>query len=148
MNKVYEKHESSLFGLEANVVAMGVYVIPFLISFGGFLSFMGWLFPLVVVIAEKNSKLVKFHATQALLISLFYGFVNVLAIFTGVASFFATFLSGNFSAILGIIGFAFVFGILVLIIFVLEIISTIKAYQWTAYRLPIIGKWAASISGE
>lgn len=109
---------------------------------------MTWIFPLVIVIAEKNSKLVKFHATQAVLISLVYGFINVFSIFAGVTSIVATIFSGNVSAILGIFGFALIFGIIVLVLFILEIIATIKAYQWTSYRLPLIGKWASSIAGE
>ncbi|MFV0552765.1 MAG: DUF4870 domain-containing protein [Anaerorhabdus sp.] len=151
MNKKYEPHKSSILGLDANVASLLIYLIPFLIgvfSYGGIWGNFTWIVPLLALIFEKDSKLVKFHGWQALLMTLFYGAVGVVTTVVGVSTSFAGIFTGSAGAIVSGAAIVIIVGIISIIFAVLEIIAAVKAYGWVSYRLPIIGKWASNLSHE
>ncbi|MEG0077872.1 hypothetical protein [Anaerorhabdus sp.] len=151
MNIKYKVHQSSIFGMDANIVSLLIYLLPVVISFlsygtsGGYLT---WLIPGLVLIFEKESKLVKFHAWQALFMSLFYGFIGFIGTLFGAGFAFTSLLTQNAGGLLSSIGFLFVMGIIGLIFAILEIIAAIKGFSWISYRLPIIGRWASNLAHE
>lgn len=53
----YEPHKSSIANLDANLVALFVYLIPMLVGFAFHASALAWIIPLVVFFVEKDSDL-------------------------------------------------------------------------------------------
>ncbi len=140
MNRIYDAHKSSVMDIDANVIAMSVYLIPLL---GNFISLgiITWVFPLVLLFVEKKSPLVYFHAVQSLVMQ------AVIAIFS-VISIMLTVLSAGSSVLLGfnVFGAIGIWGLFSLLLVVangimiaLEIIGAIKAYGWETYYLPLFG---------
>lgn len=154
----YEPHKSSIANLDANLVSMFIYLIPMLFVITRFTSALAWIIPLVVFFVEKDSDLVKFHCAQAVMLSF------VPSIFSFILSIFAAIIGStalmtgwlfDFSGVLSILTGS-VFGIVALILglisvvisllfFVFKVIAIVKAYNYIAYEVPIIGKIAASI---
>jgi uncharacterized membrane protein len=99
-------------GLEENIAALLSYVL-------------GWVTGLIFFLVEKDSKFVKFHAMQSMIV-----FIPLMI------------LSWIFSRVLWFIG-----GIFGLASLILWIILMIKAYQGEKFKLPYIGdlaeKWSA-----
>src|SRR5690242_13132276 len=120
-------------GLEENVAALLSYVL-------------GWISGLVFLLMEKNSRLVRFHAVQALIlgvIALVLSFASwpiwiVLAI---IAAFLPDILSMLVMGIAGLIMFVIFLGI-----FVGWIVGMVKAYQGEYFKLPVIGNFAEKYS--
>lgn|SRR5690606_37504868 len=99
-------------GLEANIAGLLCYLIPFLSG-------------LLLLILEKNSRFVKFHAMQAVL------------------TFGALFAAYYVSSIIPLIGGLIQF-LIQLLGFVLWILLMVKAYGKEWYRVPLIGEMAES----
>src|SRR5215213_2182154 len=120
-------------GLDENVAALLSYVF-------------GWISGLIFFLIEKDSRLVRFHAMQSLILS-GGGTVILIAlwIFIGIASLIIAQISGILSSlatvVLGLI--ATVVGIAILIC---AIISLVKAYQGQYFKLPVIGNMAEKFS--
>ena len=120
-------------GLDENLAALLSYVV-------------GWISGLVFFLIEKDSRLVRFHAMQSILlnvVALVLGVgIWILAIFTG---FFVSYVSGILSfllsLLLGLVGFVVGIGILVGVV-----ICLIKAYQGQYFKLPVIGNMAEKFS--
>ncbi|SJZ85634.1 DUF4870 domain-containing protein [Anaerorhabdus furcosa] len=151
MNKKYDEHKSSILGLEANVVSLLIYLVPFLIgvfSYGGIWGNFTWIIPLLALIFEKDSKLVKFHAWQALLMTLFYGALGVITTVVGTTVSITSIIAGSAGGVVSGMGIILVVGVISIIIAILEIIAAVKAYGWVSYRLPIIGKWSSNLAHE
>lgn len=122
-------------GLDENVAALLSYVF-------------GWVSGLVFFLIEKDSRLVRFHAMQSLLL-------NGVAIVFGIAiwiisvvlliitSQISGLLSTLISVITGLIAFVFFIGILIGVILCL-----IKAYQGQYFKLPIVGNFAEKFSAK
>lgn len=128
--KLYDKHKS--FGIDANLVASMIYLVPGLI---GMLipavSSFTFLIPIIVYFIERNSKFVRFHCLQYLLLSfvsslLLYLMLFLIVIDESLAVFAIT------ATNLITVG---MFGALVFCVF--------KAALWRSWRVPYIG-WIAS----
>ena len=122
-------------GLDENVAALLSYVV-------------GWISGLVFFLIEKDSRLVRFHAMQSILlnvVALVLGIgIWILAVFTGlVVSYISGILSFLLSLVLGLIGFVVGIGILVG-----AVICLIKAYQGQYFKLPVIGNMAEKFSAK
>ena len=88
-----------------------------------------WIFPLVVIFIEKESRLVKFHAIQTLclvVVAAIIGFVSWILMFV-------------------LIGFITI--LLTLVPWIFNIIQCIKAFQGEAYKVPIVGNLAEQWAG-
>jgi len=120
-------------GLDENIAALLSYIF-------------GWLSGLIFFLIEKDSRLVRFHAMQSLLL-------NVVAIIIGIAIWVVTVvmwlvstqISGIVSALVSLVATLVwvVFGIAIL---VAAVMCLIKAYQSQYFKLPIIGNFAEKFS--
>ena len=122
-------------GLDENLAALLSYVV-------------GWISGLVFFLIEKESRLVRFHAMQSILLSVVAAIVGialwVLSIFSWVVmSQISGILSFLISLIVGLVGFivciAFIAG---------AVIALIKAYQGQYFKLPFIGNMAEKFSAK
>lgn len=154
----YEPHKSSIANLDANLVALFVYLIPMVIGFAFHAGALAWIIPLVVFFVEKDSDLVKFHCAQAVILVFIPGVLSfvisfITAIIGGTAMITGWFVS--FSGLMSLLTGS-VFGIILLVLglitaiitlvfFVFKIIAMVKAYNYIAYEVPLIGKIASMI---
>ena len=122
-------------GLDENVAALLSYVV-------------GWLSGLVFFLIEKDSRLVRFHAMQSLLLS-GGGLVIIIAlwIFIAVASLIVGQISGILSFLLSML-LGLVATVIGLAILVGAVIALIKAYQGQYFKLPVIGNLAEKYSAK
>lgn len=154
----YEPHKSSIANLDANLVALFVYLLPMVIGFAFRAGALAWIIPLVVFFVEKDSDLVKFHCAQAVILVFIPGVLSfvisfITAIIGGTAmitgwfvsfSGLASLLTGSvFGIILLVLGL--ITAIITIVFFVFKIIAMIKAYNYIAYEVPLIGKIASAI---
>ena len=103
-------------GLDENVAGLLCYV-------------GGWITGLIFFVLEKDSKFVKFHALQSLVVFAAFTVVcTVLQIFTQIP-----FIGLLISIVLGLLG---------LLAFILWIILMLKAYQHELFKLPWSGDFA------
>lgn len=154
----YEPHKSSIANLDANLVALFVYLLPMVIGFAFRAGALAWIIPLVVFFVEKDSDLVKFHCAQAVILVFIPGVLSfvisfITAIIGGTAMITGWFVS--FSGLASLLTGS-VFGIIILVLglitaiitivfFVFKVIAMVKAYNYIAYEVPLIGKIASAI---
>ena len=122
-------------GLDENLAALLSYVF-------------GWISGLVFFLIEKDSRLVRFHAMQSLLL-------NVAALVIGIVFWIIAVTSslvvGYVSGILGFIVWIIMVLVGVVIgigLLVAAIISLIKAFQGQYFKLPVIGNYAEKFSAK
>jgi Predicted membrane protein len=114
-------------GLDTNVGAMLCYLPICAISL---------IYSIIVIVADKDNKSVRFHAFQSLLLTGAYIVVILaVAIFGGI--------------IVGITGSSILGGLLTLVYFavigiflIVMIYGCVKAYQGSQFKLPIVGDMA------
>jgi len=109
-------------GLDANVAALLAYLFS-------------WVSGLIFLVVEKESRFVRFHAMQSVLL----GAAAMLCVFglsviTSMMAFISLTAAVVFSSLGSLIALAF---------FAVTIFCMIKAYQGQQFRLPIIGDIAA-----
>lgn len=122
-------------GLDENVAALLSYIF-------------GWVSGLIFFLIEKDSRLVRFHAMQSILLNaaalvvgflLWFVWVIAAIIFAQVSDVLASLVS----LVLGLLIFVFYIGILIAVILCL-----IKAYQKQYFKLPVIGNFAEKFSSK
>ena len=122
-------------GLDENIAALLSYVF-------------GWLSGLIFFLIEKDSRLVRFHAMQSILlnaaalilgIGLWIVWVVVAIVLAQVSEVMASLVS----IVLGLLMFVFYIGILIGVVFCL-----IKAFQGQYFKLPVIGNFAEKFSAK
>jgi uncharacterized membrane protein len=122
-------------GMDANLASMLCYLTMICCGLGIILS-------LVFFFMEKTSRLLRFHAMQALM----YGGVWIVV---GIA--FRILMSINVIALgdtLGVLGYwglLLVRMLVALVLLIFLVLAAIKAYQGQYYKLPIIGNFAWKI---
>jgi uncharacterized membrane protein len=119
-------------GLDENIAALLAYVF-------------GWLSGLILFLMEKDSRLVRFHAMQSILLNVA---IAVLAIVVGVAISILILILGQVSGALA--GIASVISLLfwlafAAVIVVIWVLCLIRAYQGKMFKLPFIGDMADKI---
>ena len=122
-------------GLDENVAALLAYIL-------------GWVGGLVFFLIEKNSRFVRFHAMQSILLS-------GLAVVVGIVLWILTFIFVFIGAAIGdVVGFLLnliimlvwvVFGVGILIA---AILCLVKAFQNQYFKLPILGNFAEKFSAK
>ncbi len=120
-------------GLDENVAALLAYIAT-------------WVSGLVFFLIEKDSRFVKFHAMQAILLgasATILGIVLWILWFFGliIGAMISDVLAGLVSVVLGLLMFVFSIGVLIAIVMCL-----IKAYQMQYFKLPVIGNYAEKFS--
>lgn len=103
-------------GMEENVAALLSYLV-------------GWVTGLIFFLIEKESKFVKFHAMQSIIVFGGLFIINLILSYIPIIGWIL-------SAIIGIVAL------------VLWIVLMIKAYQGNKYKLPGIGDLAEKWSGS
>ena len=120
-------------GLDENLAAPLSYLV-FLLS------------GLIFFLMEKDSRLVRFHSMQSILLSaaaivIFIVFWIIAVISSLVVGYISSILGGIVWLIMMLVG-----GALGLTLFVAAIISAVKAYQGQFFKLPVIGNYAEKFS--
>ncbi|MCA1578374.1 MAG: DUF4870 domain-containing protein [Acidobacteria bacterium] len=120
-------------GLDENVAALLAYIL-------------GWIGGLVFFLIEKDSRFVKFHAMQSILLSVLVAVVaiamwilTVVMVIIGAA--IGDALGGLFTLLATLIWFVFGVGVLIAVIMCL-----VKAFQGQYFKLPVIGNFAEKFS--
>jgi uncharacterized membrane protein len=122
-------------GMDANLASMICYLTMICCGLGIVIS-------LVFFLIEKTSRLLRFHAMQALL----YGGVwIVLGIVFRILSMVADIALGDSLGIFVFFGWLAVRLLVAVVLLVFLIIAAIKAYQGQYYKLPILGNIAWNI---
>lgn len=120
-------------GLDENIAALLSYIA-------------GWVSGLIFFLIEKDSRLVRFHAMQSLLLNVLVIIIGIVIwVVTVVLWLISTQISGILSALVSLVATLVwvVFGIGILIG---VIMCLIKAYQGQYFKLPIIGNFAEKFS--
>jgi uncharacterized membrane protein len=120
-------------GLDENIAALLSYVF-------------GWVSGLIFFLMEKDSRLVRFHAMQSILLNAAALVVGIVlwiawAILAIIFSQVSDVLAGLVSFVLGLLILVFYIGLLIAVVFCL-----IKAYQKQYFKLPVIGNFAEKFS--
>ena len=120
-------------GLDENIAALLAYVAT-------------WVSGLIFFLIEKDSRLVRFHAMQSILLSVAATVIGLLLWFLWVFGFL---LFASISEVLGsLVGL--VLGLLIFVFWVAFVIALImcliKAYQKQYFKLPVIGNFAEKFS--
>lgn len=120
-------------GLDENLAALLAYVF-------------GWISGLIFFLIEKESRLVRFHAMQSILLSVAACILGFVIWFLSIISWLVLsqisgILSGLVSLLVGLLAFVVGVGF-----FVGAIICLIKAFQGQYFKLPIIGNYAEKFS--
>jgi len=119
-------------GLDENVAALLAYVF-------------GWISGLVFFLIEKDSKLVRFHAMQSILLNVV---VLVLTVVLWIVSFILILMLSMLPDLLGsLMGLLtsllwLVFSVALLVAWIL---CVVRAYQGQFFKLPVIGNMAEKI---
>lgn len=144
-NEKYAPHSSSLGNTDANIVALLSYLSVIVLGWIPVLRLVPWVAPLVIWLLEKNSRFVRFHAMQAIILNaaafvlnLFLGILPALAIGSLFAGGFRTslVLGGMFSLLYILLG---------LLIIVFAVFCMVKAYRYEEFHIPLVGRLAEKL---
>ncbi|HEY0723702.1 MAG TPA: DUF4870 domain-containing protein, partial [Pyrinomonadaceae bacterium] len=106
----------------------------------------GWVSGLIFFLIEKDSRLVRFHAMQSLLLQVvFVVLAIVIWVIVFVLVIIASQVSGLLSTLVSIVA-TLIWIVLILGIVVAWIMCLIKAYQSQYFKLPVIGNFAEKFS--
>jgi uncharacterized membrane protein len=115
-------------GLDANVGALICYL-------GNLVCMLGLIYSIIVIVQDKTNKLTRFHAFQSVLLSALYiVFAIVVNVLSGIA---IAANSGLLSMLVGLVALVVGLGL-----FVMLIISAVKAFQGQIFKIPVIGNLA------
>lgn len=107
MNQSFNAQQKSSTGLDGNIAAL--------------LSYLGTIVTgIIFFLLEKESRFVKFHAMQSIIISVAYFVINL--VFN-----FVPFIGGVLRTLFGLAALA------------IWIVSMVKAYQGETFKLPVAG---------
>jgi uncharacterized membrane protein len=120
-------------GLDENVAGLLAYIAT-------------WVSGLVFFLIEKDSRFVRFHAMQAILLGASASIIGIVLWFVWlfgmiISASISEVLGGLVSIVLGLLMFVFSIGVLIAIVMCL-----IKAYQNQYFKLPVIGNFAEKFS--
>lgn len=147
-NDVYPPHQSSIGGLNANVMALLCYVVSAVISWIPMVHYVAWLVPLVLFFVEKQSRLVKFHAMQSVVLHAIGALLSflvsvVLGGIIGASMYSVT----NFYAAWNAVWLISIATLLIaLIIFICVIYAMVGAYRYKETYVPLVGGLAQTLS--
>ena len=120
-------------GLEENLAALLTYIF-------------GWITGLIFFLIEKDSRLVRFHAMQSILLSVAVCVLGFVIWFLSIISWLVLsqisgLLSTLVSLLVGLLAFVLLIGFVIA-----AILCLIKAYQGQYFKLPILGNYAEKFS--
>lgn len=151
-NEIYSPHQASLLGADANMIALLAYLSSTIMGWIPVLKYVSFFAPLIIYFLEKDSLFVRFHSMQAFLLNVISNIVAAVysaimgVSIVGIGFGLKSIGTGLFSA-----GVALAVSFLVLafsiVVLVYNIIAMIGAHHYKEYHIPIIGAFAASITG-
>ena len=122
-------------GLDENVAALLSYVVHFVSG-------------LIFFLIEKNSRLVRFHAMQAIILGALFFIGGMVLMFVW---FFITIIASQISGLLGSL-MSLVVGLVMFVFFAAIVVGWImgmvKAFQGQYFKLPVIGNFAEKFSAK
>ena len=122
-------------GLDENIAALLSYVF-------------GWLGGLIFFLIEKDSRLVRFHAMQSILLNVLAGVIAVVVWVVWMVFFVIGSAIGDVvGGLIGIIG-TLLWLVFFLGIAIAWILCLVKAFQSQYWKLPIIGNFAEKFSAK
>lgn len=122
-------------GLDENIAALLSYVF-------------GWLGGLIFFLIEKDSRLVRFHAMQSILLNVLAGIIAVVVWVVWMVFFVIGSAIGDIvGGLIGIIG-TLLWLVFFLGIAIAWILCLVKAFQSQYWKLPIIGNFAEKFSAK
>ena len=134
LNKLtYPAHKSSIFDLNANLVAIIAYFASAILGFIPFVSYVAWLAPLGIFFWEKSSFLVKRHSLSAFFIQVCETLVGIVIALIMFLIPVAGWIIGSILNILLTLGFL-----------ALKVFCVIQAYKNEYFRYPVLDplcKW-------
>ena len=99
----------------------------------------------IVLVTEKENRLVRFHAFQSLFMGLaVFAAIIVLSIVVGVLTLVAGAVSPYAGLIVSVLSLL-VWGIIAIALLALWVFCLVKAYRGEMYRLPLVGKYAENM---
>jgi uncharacterized membrane protein len=120
-------------GLDENVAALLSYLF-------------GWVSGLIFFLLEKDSRLVRFHAMQSILLNAVGAVVGfVLWIATFILAIIGSMLADSLGGLIWILAML-LFSAFGIALFVAAILCLVKAYQGQYFKLPVIGNFAEKFS--
>ena len=122
-------------GLDENIAAMLSYVFS-------------WLGGLIFFLIEKDSRLVRFHAMQSILLNVLAGIVAVVIWIVWMVFFFVGAAIGDLIGGLISLVSTLLWLVFFLALAVAWIMCLVKAYQFQYWKLPIIGNFAEKFSAK
>ena len=140
-NQVYEPHKSSIGGMDANLMALLVYIAPVVISWIPGVGYFAWLIPLVLFFMEKQSDLVKFHAVQSCILYVISALLSFLVsvVFGSIVAASVYSVHSAYAA-LGMVGLIGTLTMIIsLLITIFAIIAMVKAWGYKEYHIPLVG---------
>ncbi|MBU3090019.1 DUF4870 domain-containing protein [Clostridium gasigenes] len=144
MENKFEPHKSSL-GLDANIVVLIAYLGGIIVSFIPGISFLAFAVPVIIYFVEKDSKFVKFHAMQGVLLTV-VGVIFSIIISILVGIFVGLVLFSSAVGAVSVLSITSIFALIVpVIMFIFMIIATVKGWNYECYEMPVIGKLASKI---
>jgi len=122
-------------GLDENIAALLSYIF-------------GWVSGLIFFLIEKDSRLVRFHAMQSILLNVAAIVIGVaLWIVWGVLAIVVGQISGALASLISIL-----LGLLIFVFYIAALLAVIlclvKAYQKQYFKLPVIGNFAEKFSAK
>jgi len=122
-------------GLDENIAALLSYLL-------------GWVGGLIFFLIEKDSRLVRFHAMQSILLSAVAAVVGfVLWILSLILAIIGSALADALGALVWILAML-VFCVFGLALLVGAILCMVKAFQGQYFKLPVIGNFAEKFSAK
>ncbi|HEU4433110.1 MAG TPA: hypothetical protein VFR51_06910 [Pyrinomonadaceae bacterium] len=122
-------------GLDENLAALLAYVAHFASG-------------LIFFLIEKNSRLVRFHAMQAIILGgLFFVGGFILGIAWAIIGAILSQISGLLASLVGLVLVLVIF-VFMAAVFVGWILCMVKAYQGQYFKLPVIGNFAEKFSQQ
>ncbi len=122
-------------GLDENVAALLSYLF-------------GWISGLIFFLIEKDSRLVRFHAMQSILLNAVGVVVGgVLWVAAIILAIIANLLADALGALVWILAMLLI-GAFGIALFAAAILCLVKAYQGQYFKLPVIGNFAEKFSAK
>ena len=122
-------------GLDENLAALLSYIF-------------GWVSGLIFFLIEKDSRLVRFHAMQSILLNVVAIVLGIgLWIVWGVLAIVIGQISGALASLISILVGLLIF-VFYIAILLAVILCLVKAYQKQYFKLPVIGNFAEKFSAK
>ena len=141
----YDPHKSSLFDLDANLAAILVYLLPWMLSIiSNTLGSVAWIIPLLALVMESKSDFVNFHAANSLAFFSINALIHFISVAFGIGAALTSWMSNMF-----VLGFFFsgirsmiaivlgiIFAVIEIYLAFAKIYSLIKAYDYNDVNIP------------